>query len=414
MRELALDEVEQWYIDELEDVFHKEKKILKKNLERLDKFLVNLNHAVSKIKEREQDVELEEKMQKYLDRFYSKVKENLESIEIPDNPQFNDVMDILNDFKKLFTVIHDAGRKNIKYFSEYFKLELKEIDLITRKIGEQMGRIDDFLRKKYGTVKDAEITLKKIPKIMQIIDRIEKSKGVLDNFKNQKEGLKTVLQNLENKIIEIENNEIIIEKQKVEKQLLDLRMRFHDKLKFKKALKKLKRKLEGSGSFKGITVEQVKTYISDPINTIVRDGETHPKLNAFLIQLRYLLESDSGSTLQLKTEVKNKTLQNIDNIISKGVLKEYIRQYIELIAKNKELLKKSEESKLTSQLKSIKEKVAARTQELEHLNGDIKHKSNEYRGLLEKLKEEREILQKQIKNFVDQDVKIQITLKAQN
>ena len=63
MRELALNEVEQWYIDELDNVFFKEKKILNKNLERLDKFLVNLNHAVSKIKEREQDVELEEKMQ---------------------------------------------------------------------------------------------------------------------------------------------------------------------------------------------------------------------------------------------------------------------------------------------------------------------------------------------------------------
>lgn len=411
MRELALVEVEQWYIDELEQVFFKEKKILKKNLEKLDKFLVNLNHAVSKIKEREQDVELEEKMQKYLDRFYLKVKDNLESIEIPDNPQYNDVTDLLNDFKKLFTVIHDAGRKNIKYFSDHFKLELKEIDLITRKIGEQMGRIDDFLRKKYGTVKDAENTLKKIPKIMQIIDRIEKSKGVLDNFKNQKEELKTDLQNLEDKIIEIENNEIIIEKQKVEKQLLDLRMRFHDKLKFKKALKKLKRKLEGSGSFKGITLEKLKKYISNPINTIVRDGENHPKLNIFLIQLRYLLESQG---LQLKNEVRNKTLQNIEKIVSKGFLKEDIRKYIVLSAKNTEFLKKSEESKLTSQLKSIKEKVSIRTQELEHLNGDIKHKSNEYRGLLEKLKDEREILQRLIKNFVDQDVKIQITLKAQN
>ena len=133
-----------------------------------------------------------------------------------------------------------------------------------------------------------------------------------------------------------------------------------------------------------------------------------------MIQLRYLLESDSGSTLQLKGEVKNKTLQNIDKIVSKGILKEDIRHYIELSAKSKELLIKSEESKLTSQLQSIKEKVSIRTQELEHLNGDIKHKSNEYRGLLEKLKEDRQILQRQIKKFVDQDVKIQITLKTQN
>ena len=133
-----------------------------------------------------------------------------------------------------------------------------------------------------------------------------------------------------------------------------------------------------------------------------------------MIQLRFLLESDSGSTLQLKSEVKNKTLQNIEKIVSKGVLKKDIQQYLELSARDSELLKKSEESELTSQLQSIKEKVSIKTQELEHLNSDINHRSNEYRGLLEKLKEEREILQRQIKNFVNREVKIQISLKAQN
>ena len=58
-----------------------------------------------------------------------------------------------------------------------------------------------------------------------------------------------------------------------------------------------------------------------------------------------------------------------------------------------------------------KEKISDKTQATEHMIGDLNHKSNEYRGLLEKLKEEREDICFKIKNYVEiDDIKIQITL----
>ena len=68
----------------------------------------------------------------------------------------------------------------------------------------------------------------------------------------------------------------------------------------------------------------VKKYISDPYNTISNEGENHPKLTEFLIQLRYMLEQGG---LNLKADAKNKLLQNIEQIVSKGVLKPIIVDY---------------------------------------------------------------------------------------
>ena len=87
----------------------------------------------------------------------------------------------------------------------------------------------------------------------------------------------------------------------MDKKLFDLRIDFDNKLKFRKALKKLKKKVDSS-SFRGITPDMVKKYISDPYSTIVNEGESHPKLTEFLIQVRYMLEQ-GGAALINRCEI---------------------------------------------------------------------------------------------------------------
>ena len=62
--------------DDINEIFIKHKKNLKKYIDKLDKLLLDLKHALSKIKDRESDVEMDANTQKYLERFSEKVKEN--------------------------------------------------------------------------------------------------------------------------------------------------------------------------------------------------------------------------------------------------------------------------------------------------------------------------------------------------
>ena len=77
MTEIPLEELEENYTAQLNEVYARQKKALKKLVERLERFIVELKNAVDKMRERKDTIELEEQAERYVDRFYVKVKENL-------------------------------------------------------------------------------------------------------------------------------------------------------------------------------------------------------------------------------------------------------------------------------------------------------------------------------------------------
>ncbi len=405
--EIPLENLEVYYTEQLNIFYAKQKKFLKKFVERLEKYIVDLKNAVDKMRERKESIELDEQAMRYVERFYIKVKENLDFISVPENPTAEGVYKLIDEIKKLFVNMNELGRKNIPRFAKEFQIELKEIDFITRKISEQYMRIDVFIRKKYEEPKLAESLVKQFPKLENVVERIINTKLTVDNFNSDVETLEKELHDLEKSIIEIENNPIFQKQSELEKRLFDLRIDFDNKLKFRKALKKLKKKVESQAT-RGITPDLVKKYISDPYTTIANEGESHPKLTEFLIQLRYMLEQGG---LNLKTDAKNKLLQNIDQIVSKGVLKPIIKDYLKFKEELQEILDKPEQKTLFEKLTELKEMYSIKTQELEHLKADSTHKSNEYRNLLKKLKDDRDEIQNKIKEYINQDVTIQISLK---
>ncbi|MHA1110134.1 MAG: hypothetical protein ACTSRE_03490 [Promethearchaeota archaeon] len=407
MTEIPLEDLENYYAEQLNSFYAKQKKFLKKFVERLEKFIVELKNAIDKMRERKDTIELDEQATRYVDRFYIKVKENLDVINVPDNPTAEGVYKLIDEIKKLFLNMNELGRKNIPRFAKEFQLELKEIDFITRKIGEQMARIDAFIRKKYEEPKQAEALSKQFPKLENIVQRIINTKTTVDKFTSDIETLTKELEDIEQGIIEIENNPLFQKQSELEKKLFDLRIEFDNKLKFRKALKKLKKKVD-SGVFRGITPDRVKKYISDPYNTIVNEGGTHPKLTEFLIQLRYMLEQGG---LNLKADAKNKLLQNIEQIVSKGVLKPIIGEYKEMKTSLQEIKENPEQKTLYERLTELKESYSIKTQEMNHLKADASHKSTEYRQLLEKLKSDRDEIQGKIKEFVNQEITVKISLK---
>ena len=81
MTEIALEDLESYYTEQLNIRYAKQKKVLKKFVERLERLIIELKNSVDKMRERKDTIELEEQAEKYVDRFHSKVKENLDVIE---------------------------------------------------------------------------------------------------------------------------------------------------------------------------------------------------------------------------------------------------------------------------------------------------------------------------------------------
>ncbi|MHA1341997.1 MAG: hypothetical protein ACTSRZ_10185 [Promethearchaeota archaeon] len=410
MIEIQLEELEDWYIQQLNQVYSKYKKALKKFLVKLEQYIIELKNNLNIMHNRKDEVEIDEKSKVFVDRFYEKVKQHVESLVIPSDPTADEVYDMMDKIKRVFLDIGEVGRKNIPRIGELFKQEIVGIDMITRKISEQLAKIDAFLRKKYAHVREAERLIKRIPKLLNIIERISNAKSTIENLEKQKNQIVQELDELEKNLLNLEADPLFKKKKVLEERLVKLRMEFDDKIKFKKALKKLRKKIEKSGAYKGLTASKVRNYLTDPLNNIATEGAEHKQLTDFLIQLRYLLEHNP-EFLQLKSEIRQKTIENINQIVENKVLVPMIEEYLKIKEELADIKKKLEKKNLDTQIESIKESISLKTQTSQHFENDLKNKQNEYRQLLEKLKQEREEIHQKIKEYIGQDVKINITLK---
>ena len=187
MIENDLEDFESFYKKRINSQFFKIKKVTKKIIQEVREDLieikVSLDHFLQVGKEK-----IDQKAQRSLNFFSDRIRKEIDEIEIPDEElNYDNINDLLNSIKKLFTTINEIARKSLPKFHKEVQTELKELNYITRKLGKKQGQLDEFMRKKYTDVKNAEYLLKKLPKLFHLKENIEHAKIDLDEFENELE-----------------------------------------------------------------------------------------------------------------------------------------------------------------------------------------------------------------------------------
>jgi hypothetical protein len=285
--------------------------------------------------------------------------------------------------------------------------EIKELSYITRKLGNKQKDMDEFLRKKYTDLKDAEYLLKKLPKLFTLKENIEHAKVDLDNFEIELGERKKEQEELTQALSTIEKNELFKELDKAEEDLAQLRMKINNQFGFKKALKKLKFELEkDTMHIPNINIYFLRDFLKNPINALVKESRDLPKFLALLVQLRHVLEENK---LNLKTDVRDKTINQINSIFDEKSIQEDIdnvKNHYNIID---EIKKKIEQEGLAIKREEIKNKISTNTVKLEHLEHDLDRKNKDYLRYLSSLKTEREEIQDSINKVINREIKINIT-----
>ena len=407
MIEISLEEFEDYYKEQLESQFFKIKKAVKRQLSDINESLLEIKVCTDHFIEAGEG-NIEEKALKSLHLFSDKIRKEIDEVGVPEEDITYDAMyNLLSSIKKLFTNINDIAKKAIPKFQKELQAEIKELSYITRKLGNKQKTLDEFLRKKYTNLKDAEYLLKKLPKLFALRENIEHAKSDLDGFEKELEERGAEQENLTEALKKIEKNELFKELDQQEAQLAHLRMEINNQFGFKKALKKLKFELEkNTMHIPNINIYFLKDFLKNPINTLVNESRELPKFSALLVQLRHILEDNK---LNLKSDVKVKTIQQINAIFDEKKIQNEIDN-IKIISSEVETIKKKiEHEGLAVKREEIKNKISLNTVKLEHLENDLDRKNKDYLRYLSSLKSEREGIQKAIKDVINQEVKLNIT-----
>ncbi len=416
MQEIPLEKLEDWYLDQLKIRFKREHKVLSKFFGYSEKELGQTKNALKSWKNRdfEEDNKLDEKIQKILERFVDSMVENLDEIRIPsihfENISYENSQKYCDSIKKLYSVYNSQGRKAIPKFGKQYKIEIKEVDLHLRKIGDLSQKIGKFLRKNYQDGKIAESEIKNIPQLNHNIERLGFIKGKLDGMDETQQEMQKNLTTYENDLLTLSEDSDLQLFEKIEREETLKSNELRDSLKFKKAFKKLKKSLEkGTIYARGIKDSDLRPYIKDPVKKILQEGPKIERLRDILIKTRLILE-DEKDPLKLKAELRNKIIANINQIVSKNKLETLISENLEIQARKEEirdiLTKKGIEQKRTD----LKNKISTLTLDLEHYSNDLKHRKREYKELLSKISNDRDDLQNKIEEQIGEEIKIKITI----
>ena len=414
MQEISLEDIEDWYLNQLKIRFKREHKVLSKFFSMSEKELGQTRNSIKNWKNREflEENKLDDKTQKILERFVDSVVENLDEIRIPsihfESISYENSQKYCDSIKKLYSVYNSQGRKAIPRFGKQFKIEIKEVDLHLRKIGDLTQKISKFLRKNYQEGKIAEGEIKNIPQLKHNIERLGSIKGKIDGMDKNHQGMKENLTASENNLLKLSEDTDLQLFEKIEREETIKSNELRDSLKFKKAFKKLKKSLEkGTIYTRDIKESDLRPYIKDPVKKILQEGPKINRLREILIKTRLILE-DKKDPLKLKADLRNKIIVNINQIVSENKLEPLINENLEIQTRKEEVRERLKEKGIEQKRTELKNKISQLTLDVEHFSNDLKHCKREYKELLSKVSSDRDDLQKKIEEQIGEEVKIKI------
>jgi DNA repair exonuclease SbcCD ATPase subunit len=386
MIEVTLEEFEALYKEKLDTLFIKVKRTVIKLLDDIKANLIEIKVCMDHFIDAGEN-RIEEKAQRSLHFFSDKIRREIDEIEIPEEEMNHEKISVLlNSLTKLFSSINEIARKSLPKFQKEVQAEIKELNYITRKLGKKKGILDEFMRKKYGDLKEAEALLKKIPKMFSLKENIEHAKEDLDSFEKELEERNKNQEDLTQQLIILEKNELLKELEEKNDELYKLRLKINEKLSFKKSLKKMKFELEkGTIHVTNVDLNYIREFLKDSISTLSKETKDLTRFSGLLVQLRHVLEENK---LNLKTEMEEFNKLN-----------QIIKSYEEQI----------KEAGIASKLEDLKNQISMNTVKLEHLQNDIERKNKDYIRNLSSLKDEREEFQQLASTVLGEEVKINIS-----
>ncbi|MFX1454523.1 MAG: hypothetical protein ACFFDB_04040 [Promethearchaeota archaeon] len=406
MIEKDLDEFEKFYLEKIDSIFSKVKRASKKIILEIRDNLIEIKVCLDHFLEAGKD-KIDQKAQKSLNFFSDRIRREIDEIEIPDEEiTYDNILDLLNSIKKLFTNINEIARKSLPKFQKEVQPQIKELNYITRKLGKKQAVLDEFLRKKYTDLKNAEYLLKKLPKMFTLKDNIEHSKTDMEQFELELEERKKTEEELNTKLIELEKNDLFKELDKAKNNLFQLQIEINDEIGFKKALKKFKFELERNTIHpSNVDLNYLKDFLKNPIGVLVSERKDLPKFTSLMVQLRHTLEE---SRLNLKTDTKQRTIEQINAIFEEKLLQENIEKYLQFKDEITKIEQKIEVEGLAKQLDELKTQISSNAVKLEHIESDYNRKNKDYLRYLNALKVEREEFQSLAEEILNESVKINI------
>ena len=417
--ELTLENLEEWYMEKMEDRFFKEHAMLEKILSKASQDVARARISIEgwitkdRLKQKNEAGEkIQPKVIKMIQRFAQTILKVIDDIKVPtihNKITYKNCKDFTSQVNSLYTKYNQLGRKTIPRFMAFYELEVKEIQLNLDSLGKYTKKVNKVLRKKMKGAKEAEELINNVPKINNQIEHLGEIRHKLDEMKEKDENLKKELKDTEDEYHTLMQDPQLNKYDTLGTENIKLKSDLRNELYFSKAIKKMVALMKKDVKMKNLSLFDLEPYKKNIVSEIINEGAKLPKLQKVLIKIRIILE-DQNNPLQLNADKIERIVQNINFIVSENGLESQIQHVIDNEGERNLLQKELAKKGLDSKVNNLKDKIATKTLDLEHFSNDIKNKQKEYDNSLQKIAEARRTFEKQIKKETGEEVKVKIKI----
>ncbi len=409
MVEIALEGLEKYLDDVLADKYKKVRRVGKKMIDEIGQNLRIVSDQIDgmgkKVNPEKDDI-----LNRSLARFVSAIQTELKKSDIPTKEQvtYADLKKVFDFMSAFFNVYNETGKKFGPKIGEQFKAELKLIQASMIRVFKQNGELDRFIRVKYGEAKDAEELVEKIKRLDELIKKYQDDRKKIADLTTSTEKLKTDLISLEKDLLDLEHDPLVSEEQHLFREENRLKQEIQLELsKIKKSAKKFEKALEmGNIEPRYIGKKDIKDYLRNLFESLIIDGPEYPKLHAILENLSGSLDDE----IQLKDDKKEKAQDIISEIKDKNSLTPLITGYLKAIDDKKEISKKIQGKGTTEKIAAVKQKISDVTTQKQHAEADLAHEKENVVNSLNKMKVQKESLEKDVQGVSKEKVTILLAL----
>jgi hypothetical protein len=409
MVEIALEDLGKYLDDVLAEKFKKLRRVGKKMLDEIGQNLHIVSDEIDAMGKRV-NPEKDDILNRSLARFVTAIQGELKKSDIPTKEQIThaDLKKVFDFLSAFFNVYNETGKKFGPKIGEQFKTELKQIQASMIRVFKQNGDLDRYIRTKYGEAKDAEELVEKIKRIEELIEKYQDDRKKIADLTSSVEKMKSDLADQEKQLLDLEHDPLVSEEQRLFRDENRLKQEIQLELsKIKKGAKKFEKALEtGSIEPRYIAKKDIKDYLKNLFESLIADGPTYPKLHAILENLSGSLDDE----VQLKDDKKEKAQDIIIEIKDKNSLTPLITGYIKAIDDRKDVSKRIQGKGTAERIAAIKQKISDITVQKSHADADLAHEKENVVNSLNKMKLQKENLEKEVQAVSKEKVTIMLAL----
>ncbi len=333
--------------------------------------------------------------------------DRIRQIEVPDQVSYDSFRAFVQETQKAFLVTEVDVRNWFPRVSPFFILDRRKFLMVFEKSKGSLKELNDFLTKEYVKTKTLEETF-------QIIDKLRTLEGQIANLKEQKAKADSEKALLEMEIAEthqkmanLKNKGVIGQLSQIGLEIEALSMEVKHGLRHlqKPFIKLQSLSLHGGGS--GLTPEEfnkLNQYLENPFEAFATEEVGYPLLKQILQKLARLL--DEGK-LKLKTDKERKAEQAIDYILNKNSLTSLHQKCIESMTRKRQLSTSAEVAETKSDLSRLQEHLERLERKRESIESEQNAVERAYSETLEKIRNHKNQIEKNIFSFMDRKVRIE-------